>query len=88
MYLPRSGRLRFHASGTGGFLIFTRDVPVPGATKFNFAFDIGGGLQFGVASNWALTLGYKFHHLSNASTTGVNPGLDANVFYAGFSFFR
>jgi hypothetical protein len=31
-------------------------------------------------------LGYKYHHLSNAYTAALNPGLDANVFYAGYEW--
>jgi hypothetical protein len=33
-------------------------------------------------------LGYKFLHISNGFTSAVNPGVDNNVFYAGFSILR
>jgi hypothetical protein len=35
----------------------------------------------------AVTVGYRYHHISNAGTHRRNPGLDSNVIYAGFSFF-
>ncbi len=54
------------------------------ATGLNFMFDVGGGVRIGRA----VTLGYKFLHISNANTTSFNPGLDNNVIYAGYSFVR
>jgi len=33
-------------------------------------------------------LGYKFLHISNGFTSPVNPGVDNNVFYAGFSILK
>jgi hypothetical protein len=36
----------------------------------------------------AISLGYKFLHISNGFTSAVNPGVDNNVFYAGFSILR
>ena len=32
----------------------------------------------------SLRVGYKFHHLSNAFTAPLNPGIDAAVFLVGF----
>ncbi len=63
-------------------------MPVARATELNFAFEAGAGLQVRVASGWVLVLGLKFHHISNAATADVNPGLDASVLYAGVSHFR
>jgi opacity protein-like surface antigen len=70
-----------------GFLYFEDDVPVPDSSRFNFTPEIGLGLQFFLAPKRALTLGYKLHHMSNAHTSGNNPGMDSHVFYVGFSFF-
>jgi hypothetical protein len=41
----RSQTLQPFVSGSGGFLYFSKDVPVPGATRFNFTFDFDGGIQ-------------------------------------------
>ena len=86
----RRGRVKPYASGSGGFLYFRRPVPVDiaGATRFNFTFDFGGGVQVFTHARRAVTLGYQFHHISNGGRSEVNPGLDANVFSIGFSFFK
>lgn len=70
-----------------GFLYFQDDVPVPHSSRFNFTPEIGVGVQFFLAPKRAVTLGYKFHHMSNANTGSSNPGMDSHVIYAGFSFF-
>ena len=36
----------------------------------------------------AISPGYKFLHISNGFTSAVNPGVDNNVFYAGFSILK
>src|SRR5689334_23027465 len=41
----RSRMLQPFASGTGGFLYFSKQVPVAGASQFNFTFDFGGGVD-------------------------------------------
>jgi hypothetical protein len=86
----RQGRIKPFVSGSAGFLYFKHPVPfdVPLATRFNFTFDFSGGVQIFTDSRRAVTLGYRWHHISNAYRSGVNPGLDANIFYAGFSLFR
>lgn len=76
----------FHT--TAGFIYFDRPVPYDAARRFNFAFDFSGGVQIFSRRRSATTLGYKFHHFSNAGTADINPGVDSHVFYAGFSFFR
>ena len=86
----RRGRVKPFAGGSGGFLYFRRPVPldIPGATRFNFTFEFTGGVQFFTSGRRAVTAGYKFHHISNANRSDVNPGLDANVIYVGYSFFK
>ena len=86
----RHERVKPFVGLSGGFLYFNQPTPVnaPGATRFNFTFDFGGGIQVFVQPKKAVTLGYRFQHISNAYISDVNPGLDANVFYAGFSVFK
>jgi len=76
----------FVAAGVG-ILYFTEDVPVRGSARFNFAPELGLGVQFFLTPQNSVTLGYKLHHISNANTGGSNPGMDSHVIYAGFSFF-
>lgn len=84
----RERRVKPFASATGGFLYFAKQVPLNGSSQFNFTFDFGGGVQIFTRSRRAVTAGYKFQHISNGGTASFNPGLDANVIYAGFSIFR
>jgi hypothetical protein len=64
-------------------------VNVTDATALNFLVDFGGGVKWHPSGRcYGIELGYKFLHISNAFTTPVNPGVDNNVFYAGFLLFR
>ena len=83
LYLAPGGRARLYAAGAAGALWFTRDMPVPNARRFNYAFEYGGGVELARADGVAFVLGYKFHHLSNLYTAPENPGLDGNVVYVG-----
>jgi hypothetical protein len=69
-----------------GFLMFEERLPATG-TKFNYTWDFGVGAQIFVTDDQALTLGYAFHHLSNAYSGDTNPGFDSNILYAGWSLF-
>ncbi len=82
--LRTSTRWRLYAAGAAGAVWFTRDVPLPGTRAFNFTFEFGGGAICQLTDRSALRIGYKFHHLSNAYTVPVNPGLDANVWVVGW----
>jgi hypothetical protein len=78
-------KLQPFVNSSAGFLYFTRQVPSPASSQFNFTFNFGGGVQFFTASRRSFTVGYKYHHLSNAETGTINPGIDSNVIYVGFS---
>ena len=80
-----SPRIRFFGASSVGGLWFTRNVPVPDARRFNFTFEYGGGIELGRAQQRTITIGYKFHHLSNANSAAFNPGLDSDVLYIGVS---
>ena len=76
------------ASGSAGFLYFTKDVPVPGAAQFNFTYDFGGGIQIVNESGRAITIGYKYNHISNGYHSPINPGVDVQMIYVGYSIRR
>jgi opacity protein-like surface antigen len=72
-----------------GLLHFSRDVPVAGSAATNFTFSWGAGLQIFTSPSRSITVGYRFHHISNANSGNpFNPGIDSNFIYAGFSFHR
>ncbi len=73
-----------------GIIASSEPVPinVTGATGLNFLIDVGGGIRIKTGRSHAISLGYKFLHISNGFTSAVNPGVDNNVFYAGFSILK
>lgn len=73
-----------------GLIASTEPIPEyqPDATGLNFLFDFGGGIRWSTSPRRAVTVGYRFLHISNAGTTAFNPGVDNNVFYIGYSFSR
>jgi len=78
--------LQPYINGSAGILYFTDQVPVSGSSQFNFAVGWGGGVQIWYRENQSVSLGYKFHHISNANSANRNPGVDSNLFYAGYSW--
>jgi hypothetical protein len=68
----------------------TEPIPQRGvdATGLNFVLSFGAGISWRFRDDRAVEFGYKFFHISNASTTSFNPGVDNNVIYAGYSFLR
>ncbi len=63
-------------------------ISVYGATGLNFLIDLGGGIRIKAGPRREISLGYKYLHISNGFTSPVNPGVDNNVFYAGFSILK
>jgi Lipid A 3-O-deacylase (PagL) len=73
-----------------GIIASSEPIPinVTGATGLNFLIDLGGGVRIKTGERRAISLGYKFLHISNGFTSPVNPGVDNNIFYAGFSILK
>jgi len=84
-YSARRGGTRIFAGGSAGGIWFNRDMPVAYARRFNFALQLGTGIERAARSGGGLVLGYKFHHLSNAGTARANPGIDGHVIYVGLT---
>jgi len=83
---PLWRRASVFGATSGGGLIFTRRFPDVTGRQTNFTLEVGGGVRVRVnATHWA-QLGYKYHHISNAGTAFANPGLDGNIFYAGYQW--
>jgi len=57
------------------------------STQFNFVLQTGPGVSYFVTENTAVTVGVRFHHISNAGIGERNIGLNACLFNAGISFF-
>ncbi len=72
----------------GGLLVFNKSVPIEDAGKFAYVGEAGGGVRIFTSERRAVTLGVRFHHISNGDRQGSNRGLNQFVVYAGFSVFK
>lgn len=70
-----------------GVLIFNKTTPNDLGKKLNFSTEGGGGIEYRLANKKAITFGYKFYHISNASRGVINPGYDSQMLYVGYTFF-
>lgn len=85
-------RIKPFAQVGAGMMFFNQNMPVPESTNYNFTGDFGGGLHI-MTNNEpnnrrALTLGYRYFHISNFNTSAFNPGYNASTFYIGYSFLQ
>lgn len=78
-----SGPARLTFEAAGGGLWFTRRVPDPAASQFNFTASAGPTLELRLNSSETLRVGYLWHHTSNGGTGHVNPGLNSGILAAG-----
>jgi len=75
-------------STDGGFIYFLKRVLSPEGSQWMYTIDFGAGFNIFHHQNQAITIGYRYQHLSNANISLHNPGTDANTFYVGVSRFR
>jgi lipid A 3-O-deacylase len=54
---------------------------------FNFNLDLAIGLRYLITSNWALSLEYRYQHISNANMGEHNLGINADGPILGISYF-
>jgi hypothetical protein len=87
----RTHKLQLYGASTAGFVSSLRPVPVDihGETQFNYDFDLQLGFQlFNSARTHAWTFGYKYQHISNAQRGEINPGVDLEGVFVGYTFFK
>lgn len=72
----------------GGLLWFNKSVPIEDAGKLALVGEAGGGVRIFTSERRAVSLGVRFHHISNGDRAGSNRGLNQFVIYAGFSIFK
>ncbi|HEV2835438.1 MAG TPA: acyloxyacyl hydrolase [Pyrinomonadaceae bacterium] len=72
----------------GGLLWFNKSVPIEDAGKLALVGEAGGGVRIFTSERRAVSIGVRFHHISNGDRAGSNRGLNQFVIYAGFSIFR
>ena len=72
----------------GGLLVFSQSMPLPDAGSLALVGETGGGVRIFTSERRAVTLGVRFHHISNGDRAGSNRGLNQFIIYGGFSIFR
>lgn len=90
----RRNKIQPFITAEAGLLVFNKSIPddrsplVPNqrGRQFNYTLAGGGGVEFLTESARSYAVGFKFHHISNASTGNINPGFDQNLFYFGYTF--
>lgn len=68
-----------------GPMYLSIDSREQGEAGFNFLNQFGLGAQVSVSDNSAITLGYRFRHLSNAGTSEPNRGINSNAVVLSYS---
>ncbi|MGC8775621.1 MAG: acyloxyacyl hydrolase [Chlorobaculum sp.] len=68
-----------------GPMYLSIDSQEQGGAGFNFLNQFGLGAQVAVSGNSAITLGYRFRHLSNAGTSEPNRGINSNALVLSYS---
>lgn len=79
----RRARISPWIGANGGALYFSERVPTTKAARFNFTASAELGLRFGPPAEPGITVAYRFHHISNASTAGENPGVASHLITVG-----
>jgi hypothetical protein len=83
-----SGRFRPYAALRTGFRVFTQPVPTPRGTRFDFALDGGGGVEWRLRNDRWVFAAIELHHLSNGGLGEANPGLNLFTLRGGLAVRR
>ena len=83
-----SSRVQPFLSTNGGGIYFMDQVLSPQGSQFMYTVDFGCGVNIFRKERQAVSIGYRYQHLSNANISEHNPGTDANTFYVSVSRFR
>lgn len=78
IYKPINKKLWLSVFTNGGFILLNEKFPTDKGRRLNYTFGISAETLVSLSSTWSFSLGYKFHHISNAQTGSENPGLDSN----------
>lgn len=71
-----------------GIMLLNKKFPTDQARRLNYSFDLSLALQHFLFNKTSVSLGYKFHHLSNAQTGKHNPGIDSNFIFFTLKYFK
>jgi Lipid A 3-O-deacylase (PagL) len=85
--LLRRSRVKPFTGISGGVIRYSQAIPANGR-KVNLTYELTSGIDVFLRPKRALTIGYKFYHMSNAFTATSNIGTNDNMITVGFSLFR
>ena len=71
-----------------GFIYFDQRTLSPSGSALMFTLDYGVGINIFRKPRQAVTIGYRYQHLTNFGISQANPATDTNTFYVGISRFR
>jgi lipid A 3-O-deacylase len=71
----------------GGVLYVDLGLPTMGS-RLDFSYQGGTGVQYFIRKDVALSLEYRYHHISNAGTATPNEPLNSSKILLGVSVFR
>jgi lipid A 3-O-deacylase len=71
----------------GGILYVDLGLPTMGS-RLNFSYQAGTGVQYFMEKDMALSVEYRYHHISNAGTASPNEPLNSSKILLGVSFYR
>lgn len=69
-----------------GIVYLSDALPDHRGKRLNFTIDLGIGVQSAVSDHTMLSIGYRYHHLSNGFRGRINPGVDTHLFHLGLSY--
>jgi hypothetical protein len=81
----RTARLHPVFRAGAGILYASREV-LPGETRLNFSLLVGIGVDIDISKKLQLAPEYRFHHVSNANTGPINPGINTHTLVLGLTF--
>ena len=87
LVLRPNSRIQPFLSNAGGFIYYNGRVLSPGGSQFMYTIDLGSGVNLFTSPSNAVSIGFRYQHLSNANISQHNPGADAQTIYIGFSHF-
>lgn len=85
--LPLGNKALLFIEGGAGLIWENFDSPAV-ASAFNFASQIGGGVDIALTRKLALSLAYRFRHSSNAGLYKENSSFNVNLFQLGFIYYH
>lgn len=84
-FLPETSKFQPYFKGGFGFIYMSQRTKEQG-TKLNFDECAAVGMQYSLSKSLALTLEYRFRHISNAGLHDPNHGINTNFTLCGVSY--